>query len=125
MTIAMLLLFSTRTAPVLQAIIVQMAPDMLLNFPVHWVHSVTFLVFPMSHNVLLVLGATTAMNLGKLPSLSFATKVRKMQNNLWGNKRKRNQECFLSLPCIGSSSNMIHLSVLHKHPLMIDILLGT
>lgn len=80
MTIAMLLLFSTRTAPVLQAIIVQMAPDMLLNFPAHWVHSVTFLVFPMSHNVLLVLGATTVMNLGRLPSLSFVTKVRKMQN---------------------------------------------
>ena len=80
MTIAMPPLFCTRTAPVLQAIIVQLAPDMLLNSLVQWVHSVTFLVFPMSHNVLLVLVATTAMSLGRLPSLSFATKVRKVQN---------------------------------------------
>lgn len=96
----MLLLFSTRTAPVLQAIIVQMAPDMLLNFPAHWVHSVTFLVFPMSHNVLLVLGATTVMNLGRLPSLSFVTKdISVVVAQLWQHQITTIHFCQTTLHC--------------------------
>ena len=76
-TIAMPLLFSTKTAPVPQGTIVLMAPSMHMNSRVPWVHSAMPLVCLMSLSAALVQVATIVMNWGRQLTPRNAIKVSK------------------------------------------------
>ena len=82
MTNDMTQMFSTK--PVLLVFTVQMVQSKPLSSLVLWVHSATYLVCRMSQNVLLVLVATTVMNLGRQHTLSCVQKVRKEQEQYEG-----------------------------------------
>ena len=77
MTIATPLSSSTKTAPALQATIVQMALSMHTSSHVLWGHSAMCLVYLMSLSVAPVQVVTTAMNWDRLPTPRNVIKVRK------------------------------------------------
>ena len=77
MTIATPLSSSTKTAPALQATIVQMALSMHMSSHVLWGHSAMRLVYLMSLSVAPVQVVTTAMNLDKPRTPRNVIKVNK------------------------------------------------
>lgn len=95
-------MFSTK--PVLLVFTVQMVLSKPLSSLVLWVHSATYLVCRMSQNVLLVLVATTVMNLGRQHTLSCAQKDTSAEvDQLW-------QHLIIMLPpCLTTQHCYVHL----------------